>query len=397
MRISALILMSSLPAGWIVVGSLLLLLTVVTVVLFLLKSREVSTLKKQCEELRDTMRMMRYEEANLARMLHTASKPVDSIEMVTEENVEVTPKENVNGLESLETLECLEEKETQEQQELQEQGRPQEQQETLASESLDSQEELEEEEESPESLEEQVEQPVVNDVAEEPQTIVSRKQPISERHTALPVDLFSAWFAENEEEQEVVATTIQKRERVEEPKPVSAAIAQEEPIVIKESTATIEEPIVMEEPATEVAQSSEEEAMNEETVTMPMANDEREAMEGSQEGELNKEDERFCRKLERVVTNRMRNPNLNIDIIAAQFGIGRTNFYRKVREVMGMSPNDYLRKCRMERAAELLRSTEAPVSEVCAQVGMPDAQYFSRVFKTFYGTSPSIYRENNNQ
>ena len=397
MRISALILMSSLPAGWIVVGSLLLLLTVVTVVLFLLKSREVSTLKKQCEELRDTMRMMRYEEANLARMLHTASKPVDSIEMVTEENVEVTPKENVNGLESIETLECLEEKETQEQQELQEQGRPQEQQETLASESLDSQEELEEEEESPESLEEQVEQPVVNDVAEEPQTIVSRKQPISERHTALPVDLFSAWFAENEEEQEVVATTIQKRERVEEPKPVSAAIAQEEPIVIKESTATIEEPIVMEEPATEVAQSSEEEAMNEETVTMPMANDEREAMEGSQEGELNKEDERFCRKLERVVTNRMRNPNLNIDIIAAQFGIGRTNFYRKVREVMGMSPNDYLRKCRMERAAELLRSTEAPVSEVCAQVGMPDAQYFSRVFKTFYGTSPSIYRENNNQ
>lgn len=396
MRISALILMSSLPAGWIVVGSLLLLLTVVTVVLFLLKSREVSTLKKQCEELRDTMRMMRYEEANLARMLHTASKPVDSIEMVTEENVEITPKENVNGLESLETLECLEEKETQEQQELQEQGKPQEQQETLASESLDSQEELEEEE-SPESLEEQVEQPVVNDVAEEPQTIVSRKQPISERHTALPVDLFSAWFAENEEEQEVVATTIQKKERVEEPKPVSAAIAQEETIVIKESTATIEEPIVMEEPATEVIQSSEEEAMNEETITMPMANDEREAVEGSQEGELNKEDERFCRKLERIVTNRMRNPNLNIDIIAAQFGIGRTNFYRKVREVMGMSPNDYLRKCRMERAAELLRSTEAPISEVCAQVGMPDAQYFSRVFKTFYGTSPSIYRENNNQ
>ena len=137
--------------------------------------------------------------------------------------------------------------------------------------------------------------------------------------------------------------------------------------------------------------------MSEEAVTLPMTNDGHETVEGGQESELNKEDERFCRKLERIVTNRMRNPNLNIDIIAAQFGIGRTNFYRKVREVMGMSPNDYLRKCRMERAAELLRSTDAPVSEVCAQVGMPDAQYFSRVFKTFYGTSPSIYRENNNQ
>jgi AraC-like DNA-binding protein len=113
--------------------------------------------------------------------------------------------------------------------------------------------------------------------------------------------------------------------------------------------------------------------------------------------ELSKEDERFCRKLERIVSTRLRNPNLNIDIIAAQFGIGRTNFYRKVRELMGVSPNDYLRKCRMERAAELLRGTELPVSDVCAQVGIPDAQYFSRVFKAYFGVTPSAYRENNNQ
>ena len=88
MRISALILMSPLPAAWIAVGSLLLLLVVVMTILFLLKSREVSTLKKQCDELRDTMRMMRYEEANLARMLHTASKPVEPIETPEEEDVE---------------------------------------------------------------------------------------------------------------------------------------------------------------------------------------------------------------------------------------------------------------------------------------------------------------------
>ena len=132
-------------------------------------------------------------------------------------------------------------------------------------------------------------------------------------------------------------------------------------------------------------------------MTLPTVEDEQEVVEAPQETEINKDDERFCRKLERIVTTRMRNPNLNIDIIAAQFGIGRTNFYRKVREVMGMSPNDYLRKCRMERAAELLRSTEDTIGEVCAQVGMPDAQYFSRVFKAYFGVSPSVYRETNNQ
>ena len=358
MRISALILMSPLPAAWIAVGSLLLLLVVVMTILFLLKSREVSTLKKQCDELRDTMRMMRYEEANLARMLHTASKPVEPIETPEEEDVE----DNVDSLEALESQGSLEEQQEKEQpQELQEQQEQQEQ-------------EVQEEQEIEEVEEEQEELPVVGDI-EEPQTIALQKQPISERRSALPVDLFSAWFAENEEE-------------------------QEQPLVASQ-TEVAEQPVdvvaIQEEPATEEAVPSEEVLPGEEAVALPAVENEQEMVEAPQETELNKDDERFCRKLERIVTTRMRNPNLNIDIIAAQFGIGRTNFYRKVREVMGMSPNDYLRKCRMERAAELLRSTEDNVGEVCAQVGMPDAQYFSRVFKAYFGVSPSVYRETNNQ
>ncbi len=346
MRISALILMSPLPAAWIAVGSLLLLLVVVMTILFLLKSREVSTLKKQCDELRDTMRMMRYEEANLARMLHTASKPVEPIETPEEEDVEG----NADGLEVLESQESLEEHQEKEQ--------PQEQQE----------QEVQEEQEIEEVEEEQEELPVVGDI-EEPQAIALQKQPISERRSALPVDLFSAWFAENEEEQEqpLVASQTEVAEQ-----PVDVVAIQEEP-------------------------ATEEVLPGEEAVVLPAVENEQEMVEAPQETELNKDDERFCRKLERIVTTRMRNPNLNIDIIAAQFGIGRTNFYRKVREVMGMSPNDYLRKCRMERAAELLRSTEDNVGEVCAQVGMPDAQYFSRVFKAYFGVSPSVYRETNNQ
>ena len=352
MRISALILMSPLPAAWIAVGSLLLLLVVVMTILFLLKSREVSTLKKQCDELRDTMRMMRYEEANLARMLHTASKPVEPIETPEEEDVEG----NADGLEVLESQESLEDQQEKEQpQELQEQQ----------------EQEVQEEQEIEE---EQEELPVVGDI-EEPQAIALQKQPISERRSALPVDLFSAWFAENEEE-------------------------QEQPLVASQ-TEVAEQPVdvvaIQEEPATEEAVPSGEVLPGEEAVALPAVENEQEMVEAPQETELNKDDERFCRKLERIVTTRMRNPNLNIDIIAAQFGIGRTNFYRKVREVMGMSPNDYLRKCRMERAAELLRSTEDNVGEVCAQVGMPDAQYFSRVFKAYFGVSPSVYRETNNQ
>ena len=59
------------------------MLTLIMGVLLSLKSREVTALKKQCEDLRETMQMMRYEEANLARMLHTASKTKELVEQPT--------------------------------------------------------------------------------------------------------------------------------------------------------------------------------------------------------------------------------------------------------------------------------------------------------------------------
>lgn len=386
MRYCAIILMSSLPAVWITVGVLLLLLAVVMTILFFLKSREVATLKKQCEDLRDTMRMMRYEEANLARMLHTANKPMqqEPVEFVAEEAEE--KDEDALQTATLVAAEAVAEEAVVEEtvesititEEVSEELKPEgllaatnEEEDLIA---VSEQEVIGAPDNSPmlevsegqdsmfsETLEETT---VVEDI--QPSVAQSHKQPINERRPAIPNDLFSAWFAENEETPE------------EEPAALLEAV--EEPIA---ESAIVEEPV-------------EETFVSQENVS-ELAVEESQETKPVQEMELSKDDERFFRKLERIVNTRLRNPNLNIDIIAAQFGIGRTNFYRKVREVTGMSPNDYLRKCRMERAAELLNNSEVAVSEVCVQVGIPDAQYFSRVFKMFYGVSPSVYRENNNQ
>ncbi len=169
----------------------------------------------------------------------------------------------------------------------------------------------------------------------------------------------------------------------EEPDATECSQVEESPAVSDELAAVVEASM------TEESQTDTPQAMAE----VPQENVSTNAGVPAQDPELSKDDERFCRKLERIVNTRLHNPNLNIDIIAAQFGIGRTNFYRKVRELMGMSPNDYLKKCRMERAAELLGNPEMAINEVCAQVGIPDAQYFSRVFKMHFGVSPSVYRE----
>ena len=380
MKYCAFILMSSFPVAWFAMVCVLSFFAVVMLVLFFLKSREVNTLKKQCEDLRETMRMMRYEESNLARMLHTASKPAEQLE-------EQTWKEQYEEVsEVLTPVEVVESSgESGAKDSIDKDIEP-----TLVEAPFEASEELEPSEvvKVPEDigLSEQSEQSELPVPLEDKNSSVGnsqpQKQPINERQSAIPTDLFAVWFAENEEAQDEESkdlNTLDEELATEDPLTPLAVVEESETsdMGVKSSETDVSE-------AEPVLYNSLETQTDEKILVTTLP----------QDVELSKEEERFCRKFERIVNARLRNPNLNIDIIAAQFGIGRTNFYRKVRELMGMSPNDYLKKCRMERAAELLGNPEMAINEVCAQVGMPDAQYFSRVFKAYFGVSPSVYREN---
>ncbi|MDD2710542.1 MAG: helix-turn-helix transcriptional regulator [Verrucomicrobiae bacterium] len=65
---------------------------------------------------------------------------------------------------------------------------------------------------------------------------------------------------------------------------------------------------------------------------------------------------------------------------------------RLFRKHLGMPPNAFLMKKRMDRAASLLHSTSLRMGEVGQVVGMPDPFYFSRLFKKTYGMTASQYR-----
>lgn len=71
-----------------------------------------------------------------------------------------------------------------------------------------------------------------------------------------------------------------------------------------------------------------------------------------------------------------------------------TSRYRTVfHRCMGMPPSEYMTKMRMQRACELLATSELSVREVADACGYPDQLYFSRVFRANFGISPSKYRE----
>lgn len=353
----------------------MLAVLLVMAILFLLKLREVAALKKEVFELRDTIRMMRYEELSLSRMVHKASEPMTPLEGdlllamaedPAKETEEAEPSGQVGQAQSLQ--EALV-------------GEPEEvsaEDSAEVSEVESTENVIENPTEILENPTESIENPTESPARELP-VVPTHKQPITGRRPAIPTDLFAAWFAENEDAPAAEAADEVLQQVPSEPQPEEVELAAVEVPVAEVSATDV---------AAEEADAMER-AVQEHVEDLPV--------EPAAEVELSKEDERFCRKLERFVGARLRNPNLNIDVIAAQFGVGRTNFYRKVRELTGMSPNDYLRKCRMERAAELLLHSDMTISDVCAQVGIPDAQYFSRVFKTYFGVSPSVYREKHNQ
>lgn len=375
MRFCAFIQISSLPVAWIVVGAGVLAVLLVMAILFLLKLREVAALKKEVFELRDTIRMMRYEELSLSRMVHKASEPMTPLEGdlllamaedPAKETEEAEPSGQVGQAQSLQEALVgeLEEVSAEDSAEVSE---------VESTENV-----IENPTEILENPTESIENPTESPARELP-VAPTHKQPITGRRPAIPTDLFAAWFAENEDAPAAEAADEVLQQVPSEPQPEEVELAAVEVPVAEVSATDV---------AAEEADAMER-AVQEHVEDLPV--------EPAAEVELSKEDERFCRKLERFVGARLRNPNLNIDVIAAQFGVGRTNFYRKVRELTGMSPNDYLRKCRMERAAELLQHSDVAISDVCAQVGIPDAQYFSRVFKTYFGVTPSVYREKHNQ
>ena len=73
-------------------------------------------------------------------------------------------------------------------------------------------------------------------------------------------------------------------------------------------------------------------------------------------------------------------------------GYGRSRLFELFRANTGMTPNDYLRRMRLEAARELLANTSRPVTEIAFKVGFNSSQYFSTVFLQYTGVTPTGFR-----
>jgi AraC-like DNA-binding protein len=94
----------------------------------------------------------------------------------------------------------------------------------------------------------------------------------------------------------------------------------------------------------------------------------------------------------RETTDRAFAQPLDVPALARVAHVSPAHFSRQFRATFGESPHRYLQRRRVERATELLRETDRPVSEICSDDGFSSLGTFSRTVRSVVGEPPSAYR-----
>lgn len=97
----------------------------------------------------------------------------------------------------------------------------------------------------------------------------------------------------------------------------------------------------------------------------------------------------FFKKFRDFVEHNMTDSDLSVETIGAELGLSRVQLYRKIKALTGLSPVELLRKARLQKAKELIKSTDKTIAEVAYEVGFTAPSYFTKCFKEEFGISPS--------
>lgn len=102
-------------------------------------------------------------------------------------------------------------------------------------------------------------------------------------------------------------------------------------------------------------------------------------------------DKEFIDRLNSFLNENLSNPDLSVDMLCRELGIGRTRLYSTVKELSGESLGDFIRDMRLNKAAYLLKHTDMNVTEIIYETGFGSNSHFSKVFKSKFGVTPSDY------
>ncbi len=100
-------------------------------------------------------------------------------------------------------------------------------------------------------------------------------------------------------------------------------------------------------------------------------------------------DKTFMQRVLDFITENISEPDLNVEYLAEDMALSRSQLYRKIKSITGLTATELIRKIRLEKAKRMIENGSESISEVGFKVGFSSPSYFSKCFKNEFGVLPT--------
>ncbi len=103
------------------------------------------------------------------------------------------------------------------------------------------------------------------------------------------------------------------------------------------------------------------------------------------------EEEKLMAKIMAYIESKLTDPQLSVEDLSRHVGMSRGSLYRRIVDLTGETPVEFIRSIKLEKAAFLLEKSDMRISQIGYAVGFSTPNYFAKAFKTKYNMLPSEY------
>lgn len=107
--------------------------------------------------------------------------------------------------------------------------------------------------------------------------------------------------------------------------------------------------------------------------------------------DLKGNDEELMERIMKVVNERLTDDDFNVETLVTEIGMSRAQLHRRMKDMTGLAPSEFIRNLRMQQAAKLLEKGDISVSQVVYAIGLSNPTHFTTAFRKYFGVSPSEY------
>jgi AraC-like DNA-binding protein len=106
-------------------------------------------------------------------------------------------------------------------------------------------------------------------------------------------------------------------------------------------------------------------------------------------------DQKFLEKAVAIINEHISDTLFRVEMLADNLAVSQSLLYKKINSLVGISPNELIKRLRLNKAVKLIESNSGNISEIALEVGFINPAHFSEAFKKHFGVAPSQFHRNN--